>query len=984
MKKRLIIFKISAVIIFFSLQFSAFAQQNIVTGKVMGSDGLPLIGATVVVKGTSQGVITDVEGNYSIQANNNAELEFAYIGYVSLTEKVNNRKVIDVILQEDVQELEEILVVGYVVGNKRSVSGAVQRVTSDDMNMGYISSPIDAIRGKVSGLLISQNAGELGIPTLRIRGTSSLSGGSDPLVIIDGVFANLEMMYELSAQDIEEMTVLKDASETAQYGSRGAAGVIVITTKKGSDGRSSIDYTGQFGVSYAFKQIEMLDSDSFRNLKNNKFSGAGLDLEANTNWFDWVQNKYVMQNNHNLSLTRGGTSGSVRTSLGVNQRTGLVRGTNYDTYNFRVNGSQNALKNKLKFEYSLQTNYNINKSIPNVWSSALVYNPTFPSERNEITGMWDVDPAAQSMTTHPGEIMDTNSESSTSRITATGRATYNIIDGLSLSAFGSFDLLNSIRKNYYRNDVTNYAGVRGEARINNRNGQDWLSSVQLNYMKDFGVHSINALALIEAQSSYYFTNGVTVRGFDTNYFMWNNLRAGSTINWGDAISEANKNTILSYMSRFNYMYDNKYVITLNARTDGSSKLGANHKWGFFPSASAAWVVSNEGFMSDQTFISTLKLRAGYGVTGNQNAISPLNSLELMSPSGLSEYNSQTVVTYAVTSNSNPDLKWETKYTFDTGIDLSIFGGRVRTSIDYYRSHTKDMLYTYAVSVPPFTYPTLLANLGEITNHGFEFLINSDVIKRKDFNLSLTGNLAYNKNKLISLEGTYRGEEFTTPEWINVSSQGGAGMVGNTGVTYMSQGHPVGIFRLPVHDGFDEDENGHLTYRFKDLDNSGSIDLGDNGDREILGQVVPKVNASLGGRLRYKRLDISTQINGAFGHKIYNFTNMSLNNLNNFPLYNVIKDAPSNNIYDIKHTSFWLENGDYAHIEYISLGYNFPTKANSPITKAYIALSCNNVATITGYTGLTPLINSANFNSGIDARNVTPLQRTFTLMLQFSF
>ncbi|MDD5714275.1 MAG: SusC/RagA family TonB-linked outer membrane protein [Bacteroidales bacterium] len=966
------------------LSWVSYAQLHKVSGTVVGNDGNPLIGATVIIDGTPQGVTTDIDGNYSISTSPNATLRFEYIGFETITEPVEGRTMINVTLKEKATGLDEVLVIGYAVGNRRSVSGAVERVTAEEMNTGYISSPIDAIRGKVPGLVISQSGGELGTPTMRIRGTSSLSGGSDPLVIIDGVFGNLNMLYELSSQDIDEVTVLKDASETAQYGSRGAAGVIVVTTKKGKEGIARINYNGQFGVSQTFKNIQMLDASSFRNLMSTEFSGAGMDLGESTNWFNWVQNDFVFQNNHNLSLTQGNEKANMRASVGVNQRNGLVRGTNYDTYNFRVNATQMGLKNKLRLEFSAQGTYRESDSKPNVWSSALVYNPTFPSWRNPSTGMWDVDPAAQSMTTHPGELMDTEMETTHTRLTTTGRATYNIIDGLSVGAFGSFKVFNSLYKTYYRNDVTNYAGVRGQANIQNSNSNEWLASVQMNYIKEIGKHSINALGLVEAQSYYIFDNAVTVQGFDTNYFKWNNLQAGSTLDWGNATSNADKNSILSYMLRFNYMYDNKYVITLNARADGSSKLGANHKWGFFPSASAAWVISNESFMKDQTLFSTLKLRAGYGVTGNQNAISPLNSLQLMAPSGLSEYNSKPVVTYAITSNSNPDLQWETKYTFDVGLDISMLKGRLRATADYYRSYTKDMLYTYAVSVPPFTYTTLLANLGEMTNNGFELSVSADVIKSKDWKLTLAGNVAYNKNKLISLEGTYRGEEFTTAKWINVTSQGGAGMVGNTGVTYMAQGYPVGIFRLPVHDGFDEDSQGHLTYKFKDLDGSGSIDLGDDGDRAIVGQVVPKVNASLSIRLNYKKFDLAVQMNGAFRHHIYNFSSMALSNLNNFPLYNVMAEAPQRNIYDIKHTTYWLERGDYVHIEYITLGYNVLTRNAGLISDIRLALSCNNVATFTGYTGLTPLINSANFTSGIDARNVTPLQRTFTLMLQVNF
>ena len=957
---------------------SILAQQISVTGTVIGTDDEPIIGVSILVKGTTQGVITDLNGNYTINTNSDATLVFSYVGCITQEVAIAGRKKINITLVEDSKALDEVVVIGYAVGNKRSVSGAVDRVTAKDMNLGYIATPIDAIRGKVPGMVISQDGGNVNAePTVRIRGTSSLSGGNDPLVIIDGVFGSLEMLNTIAAQDIEEVTVLKDASETAQYGSRGAAGVIVVTTAKGKEGVSNITYNGQFGISHAYKQLQMLSPDEWRHVNQTLFSGVGKDLGASTNWMDWVQNSVYTQNNHTVSLTQATKKGSMRATFGINDRTGSVRNTGNTTYYGRFNSNLHGLNNKLSLEFNLSAIYRESKPGSNVWSSAAVYNPTYPSERNPETGIWDIDNNVSSMV-----VYDLKNEST--RINASARATYKIIDGLSLSAFGSFMYVNANNKAYYPNDVYAYRGNRGRAQVSNRHGKDWMGNIQANYSKEFNKHAINALALVEGQSYYTFNSSVYTEGFDTNYFKYNNLAAGALLSYGNASSGAQKNTLLSYMARLNYMFDNKYVITVNARTDGSSKLGANHKWGFFPSASAAWIISNEEFMKKQKIFSTLKLRAGYGVTGNQDAISPLNSLQVLSPNGISSYNNQSVVTYAVASNANPDLKWETKYTFDIGLDFTMFNGRLRGTMDYFHSTTKDLLYTYNVSVPPFTYPTLLANMGEMVNKGFEFSISGEVIKNKKWGLNLSGNVSFLKNKLISLSGAYNGEALTTTDWVVVSSAGGSGLTANTAVTYMAEGYPVGIFRLPVHDGFNQASDGKKTYKFKDLDGDGTIDHSDSGDREILGQVVPKVNMNLNAQLRYKQFDLSVQFNGAFGHKIYNATHLNYNNLNLFPSYNVLKTAPDLGIYDIVHTSYWLEKGDYVNIEYITLGYNIPTKVFKVFSNARIALSCNNVATITGYSGLTPMINSASFQGGVDSRNIYPINRTYTIQLILSF
>ena len=968
-----------------AIAFSALAlnAQQTVKGTVTDANGEPLIGAGAFVKGdTSHGTVTDIDGNYTLTDVDGSDvLVFSFMGYVTQEIPVNNRTVVNATLEEDNQYLDELVVVGYAVGNKRSVSGTVDRVQAEDMNSGLISSPIDAIRGKVPGLVISNAGGDISsTPTVRLRGTTSLSGGSDPLVIIDGVFTDISSLTDLSAQDIAEISVLKDASETAQYGSRGAAGVIVVQTMRGEEGRASVTYNGQFGVSQRYGRIETLSAEEYRHYGAGSLSS---DLGADTNWFDWIQNPMVTQNTHHLSISQGTRRGNMRASVGVNDRNGLVRGTDFTNYTARFITSQKALNDKLQIELALNGGYRTGNTVPqSIWAGALLYNPTYPTHRNPETGMWDVDRNVAGQTTHPGEVLESKTNIESTSLNATGRLTYNILPGFTASLFGSFDYRSSQTKSYSPNDLFNTTSYRGQASIRNSARRNWMTNFQLSYIKDIGKHSINALALVEAQEYYSFSNSSTARGFDTNYFGWNNLQAGSDVKYGDVTSSASKNTLLSYMARINYMYDDRYVITLNARADGSSKLGANHKWGFFPSASAAWIITNEEFMKNQDLISNLKFRVGYGVTGNQDAISALNSLQMLSPTGATSFNNQSSVTYGIISNANPDLKWEMKYTFDIGLDFALWDGRLQGTFDYYRSTTKDLLYTYDVSVPPFTYPTLLANMGEMTNNGFELSLTGDVINTRDMRLTLSGNVAYNKNKLVSLNGTYNGEQLTTPEWVSLATAQSSGLTANTGVTYMGEGYPVGVFRLPVWEGWNEDENGHKTYVLKDLDGDGTVDQSDLGDREILGQVIPKVTANFNVRFAWKNFDISAQLNGAFGHHIYNFTSNAMNYMGAFPVMNVMKGAPEKGIYELLHSSYYLEKGDYVNIEYITIGYNFGKALG--VQNARVALSCNNVGTITGYSGLTPLINSQSMNGGVDARNVTPLMRSYTLQLILTF
>lgn len=965
---------------------SVFAQRITVSGTVTDQNGEAVIGASILVPGTTTGVVTDLDGRYSLSnVDPRGSLQYSSVGYSTETVEVLGRTVINMVLEEETEQLDETIIVGYAIGNKRTVTGSVERVKAEDMNTGYVASPLDAISGKIPGMLITAAGGNISsTPTVRIRGTSSLSGGSTPLVIIDGTFSNMSTLERLNADDIAEVTVLKDASETAQYGSRGAAGVIVVTTARGKEGTASVTYNGTIGISQAYKRIEVMDGDEYRRLSNDKFGGGAMDLGYNTDWQDYVMNKVILQNNHSIALSQGSDKGNVRATIGVNDRNGTVKTQRNTNYNARINLTQYALKKKLRFDVNASGNYGTNSNPSSPWASALQWNPTFPTFRNKETGMWDLDPSTFGAS-HPGELMESENETVRSGLNLSSRITYMIIPGLSANVFGSFSYHTNTRKSFTPNDVSSATSTRGQASVNNSESKDWMTSAQLTYDKILGKHAINALALVEAQRYSSFSSGATARGFETNYFKWYNLGAGAVVKYGDVSSSASSNTLLSYMMRVNYMYANKYVVTANFRTDGSSKLGANHKWGYFPSASLAWILTEEPFMKDQKLFSNIKLRVGYGVTGNQDAISALNSLEMLSPNGVTSYVGQLVTTYSITRNYNPDLRWEKKYTFDTGVDFSMLKGRIRGTFDYYRSTTKDLLYTYTVPTPPFTFNRLLANMGEMTNNGVEFSLTGVIIAKKDMNLTVTANMAANRNKLVSLNGQYKGEDLTTPEWITLASVSAGGLTGNTAVTYMKEGLPVGLFRMPVFDGFDTNEEGQRTYRCKDLDGVEGIDATVNGDVETLGQVMPKLTSNLNINFSCKHWFASTQLSGAFGHKIYNFTKMDLHNLLRFPTVNLAKDVYDNGIYGLQyHNSYGLEPGDYVNIQYITVGYDLKPKRDAKVANLRVALSCNNLATFTKYTGLTPLIDSQSLTGGTDARNVYPIMRTYTLQLNFTF
>ncbi|HCB89657.1 MAG TPA: SusC/RagA family TonB-linked outer membrane protein, partial [Porphyromonadaceae bacterium] len=917
-------------------------------------------------------------------------LVISYVGYITQTIAIQNRNSIEVILQEDMELLDEVVVIGYATGSTRTISGAVEKVGREDMNAGVIVNPLDALKGKVAGVNIQKTGGD---PTagsaIRIRGTTSLSGGNDPLVVIDGVFGDLALLNALSPSDIESFTILKDASETAQYGSRGASGVIVVTTQKGKAGTKSINYDGTFGVEDVYKTINMLNADGYRAAVESMGYANALDKGANTNFMqEMLQTGYTQ--NHRISFGGGTAETNFRASLGVIDQKGIIKNNSMRNYTAKIDGSQLYFDNKLKLDLGMFGSKRESRYVNDyqkTFYSAASFNPTFPNTQND-DGTWPEDPNANEVDNPLGRLTISDKEDN-AYLSTNGRLTWAINDNLNLSAFGSYTYNAKENMNYIPTNIKQ--GVRegrGKAYRGMNKSNILMGNISLNYKKMFQNSRLDALALIEGQNYNYTGFGANARGFDTNFFGYDNLAAGAVVKYGDVSSYKNGYSLNSFLGRVNYMYANRYIATVNMRFDGSSKLGENNKWGFFPSASLAWVMSEESFLKDINEINEIKWRVGYGRTGNQDAISAYNSLLLMGPSGLTSVNGVPTVTYGYNRNANPDLRWETKDMFDVGMDASFFDRKLTATIDYYYSRTKDLLYNYDVPVPPFVHPKLLANLGEMENSGLEVSLGITPLRTEDMELTVSGNMAFQKNKLLSLSGTYMGQELNAAEYMQLARINGAGFQGgNTYVTYQVVGQPLGVFYLPKSNGIINDGLGSYSYNILNLDEDPAINLNNGADRYFAGQAMPKVIMGTNISFRYKAFDIQTQMNGAFGHKIYNGTSLSYMNMNVFPTYNVLPDAPEKKIFDSTVTDYWLEKGDYLHIAYVTLGYNFNVeKMKNWVNSIRLTASVNNLHTFTNYSGLSPMINSTTVNEelGLDDKRFYPLSRTYSLGLSINF
>lgn len=883
--------------------------------------------------------------------------------------------------------LDSLITVGYATGSLKTISGSVEKITETQMNKDQITNPLEAIRGRVPGLTIQRGTnGPAALDAVRLRGTTSLTSGNDPLIIVDGVFGDLSMLTSIYPTDIESFTILKDASETSQYGSRGASGVIEVTTKKGMGGKTQVNYNGSFGISTVYKNLKMLSADDFRRVASERGISI-LDKGNNTNFQKEIE-QTGLQQNHHIAFYGGSGESSYRVSLGFMDRKGVILNDDMTNFTSNMNMTQQIFDGFLNCELgmfgSIQKNDNL-VDLQKTFYSAATFNPTFPNHKNPDTNSWEGITTA-SQTTHPLAWMEVDDHDAISHISTHARLTFNLLKELKLSLFGAYTY-NIVEKSQY---LPISVWAHGQAYKGTRKMESLLGNMMLTYKKNWKKHYFDALALAELQKETYTGFYTTATNFNTDKFGYNNLQAGALRPWEGTNSYWEQPKLTSFMGRFSYTYADRYSLTLNARTDASSKFGANHKWGFFPSVSAAWVISEEKFMKQFPMVDNLKFRMGYGLAGNQSGIDSYTTLSLMKPNGVIPVGNSAAVSLGDLRNVNPDLKWEVKHTFNTGFDIALFGNRLLLSANYYNSKTTDMLYLYNVPVPPFTYNTLLANIGSMRNSGMEIAIGITPLKTQDMELNINANITFQQNKLLSLSGMYNGEMISAPTYKSLSSLDGAGFHGGYNhIVYQVVGQPLGVFYLPHSNGLVSDGNGGYTYDIADL-NGGGVSLEDGEDRYVAGQAVPKTILGSNISFRYKRFDISVQVNGAFGHKIFNGTSLTYMNMNIFPDYNVMKDAPRQNIKDQTATDYWLEKGNYVNFDYVTLGWNVPiervAKVKKYVRSLRLAFTVNNLATITGYSGLSPMINSSTVNStlGLDDKRGYPLARTYTLGLSINF
>lgn len=650
----------------------------------------------------------------------------------------------------------------------------------------------------------------------------------------------------------------------------------------------------------------------------------------------------------------------------------------------KIDVTQHAFDNRLVGDFGVFGSTYKNNDIFDpqmLFYSAACQNPTYPAGR-DANGNWTKNGSAYRINP-PSAVLAERSDQKEMYFNTHMRLLYKLAPSLNLSAFGSYSYTSNENSEFCPTWLWAQGNVyRGEFKK-----QEYLGNVSLDYAHTWGIHSLSAGLSTEYHYQERTAFWTRAKGITTNEFGYDNIGVTASRPYGATGSIYEDQSLASVMANASYTLYNKYKLTLTMRGDGSSMVGDDHTWGFFPSVSAEWDVKKERFLSGFDGINTLKLRTGYGRSGNLGGISAYTTMNNVQQTGIVPVNNTPTVTLGTIRNNNPDLKWETKSTFNIGGEIGLWHNRLMLTAEYYYSKTTDMLYSYDVPVPPFAYDKLLANIGAMSNQGLEIGFSIAPVQTKDIDLNVSMNLSFQKNKLLSLSGNYNGMNMSAANITAIGSIDGAGQNGgdNNHVLYQIVGQPLGVFYLPHCTGLYKDEQGTMKYKIEDLDNNGTIDFGDGGDRRICGQATPKVTLGSNISLRYKDFYMSLQMNGAFGHKIFNGTALAYNNMSSFPIYNVMKGAPERNIVDQNVSDYWLERGDYLNFEYLTIGYNVPVKSNI-VRSLRVSCSVNNLATITSYSGLTPMINSYVVNSsmGIDDKRCYPTYRTYSIGVSVQF
>ncbi len=977
-------------LLLFSGHSFAFQEQGkTIRGKVTDENKAPLQGVSVSAKGSGKSTVTTSEGNYTIMVNGtNDVVSFTFIGYAPKEVPAGTANVLNISLVSEAKQLKDVVVIGYGSSSKKDVTGSITSIKSEDFNQGVITTPAGLLQGKVAGLNVTKSGDPNQQPAVILRGPSTLrSGGAQqPFYVIDGVpGASIDL---LAPADIESIDVLKDAASTAIYGSRAANGVIIVTTKKAKVGQTRLSYSAYAGVEKVSKKIDVLSGDELRSyLKDNgqTLSSPANDDGANTDWQNLVERTGYSQN-HNLSFGGASTRSDYGVSVNYLKSEGILKNSSLKRTIFKGYINQKFFEDRLKLGISLTQS---GSNISDVFQSAILpgmlfYLPTVSpfnldgtyKENYTRTGSGPLNPLS---------LIDNNTiKIIDNEILINGIAQVDILKGL------KFTLSASTQKeqnnyNSYLNSASGLAvNLGGVARRNSYLNKNDVLESYLNYDRIFGRHNLKLLAGYSYQQNR--TNdgfGVQSQRFSNDNLTYNNLFLSNPSSVSQIAFDNNPIStlrLISYYGRVQYQYNNKYLLQASLRNDGSSAFGKNKRWGYFPAVSAGWRIIGEKFMDNVRAVSDLKLRAGYGVSGNSLGFDAFSALLVYgTPQGNNKFLYNGNITNAIgpVRSDNPDLKWESTSTVNIGLDFGLLKDRINGSVDYYIKKTSDLIYDqYPVSTTQYFLPIYTANVGRIKNSGFEFVLNAVPFKSKSFTWNSSLNFAHNTNVVETLSN----DKFTLPS-IPTAQVGGKGQSGNYSQV-VQPGYALGTYYLWHYLG--KDQNGISTYQKADGSTINTQPL--TTDARLTGSAQPKLVYGWSNSFTYKNFNLNFLVRGVTGNNILNVTLAALNNPADSKLQNIPRFTLGESFKDINGylvSDRFLESGSYLRLDNATLGYTIRPNITA-VKSIRLYVTGNNVFVITKYRGIDPEINIGGLTPGIDNNNYYPKTRTFLFGLIASF
>ena len=974
----------SALLLVSSLTF---AQSN-VSGTVKDANGEPLIGVSVLEVGTQNGAVTDMYGNYKLNVKPGAKLKISYIGFTPQTVKAGSNS--QIVLQEDNTALNEVVVVGYGTMRRKDVTSSITTVKAEDLNQGVFTDPGQMLQGKVPGLVVSSTADPNGSPTITLRGASTLrTGAMSPYYVVDGI-PGVDISI-VSPEDIESIDVLRDATATAIYGSKAANGVIIITTKKGAEEKTNVSYNGYVAFDNILKKYDVCTADDLRQYaKDNNITLK--DGGANTDWQDEVLRTGI-SHNHNVNISGGNGSTNYMISADLRKREGVIKMTGFDRFNVRSLVSTKTLKDHLTVSLGANMMYGKHFGVPSGNEGASVldamnyYSPT--NAIKNADGTWTVGSGSKNY--NPLALMEENkSETVWKRNQFVGKTALELWKGFVWSVNYSWSNYQSTYSAYNtRNSQLEGIGNKnGQATRNTYFGREQTFETYLNY--DFKVGKskwglMGGYSWEEKKNNDGF--GLSVEGYYNDDLGWYNMSYAQTIlgvqnSVQSGYLEKVRN--ISFYGRVNYSFDSRYMLQATIRRDGSSVFGKNNRWGTFPSVSAAWNITEEKFMQNQHIFDNLKLRAGYGISGNAMGFDVYSSYNTYGASGTFVYDGKTYRTYGATKNANPDLKWESTGMLNIGLDFAFLKGRLNGTVEVYHKKTKDLIWSYPVSTTQYIYGWMDANVGEMTNKGIEFTLNAVPVRTKNFMWSTTLNLSHNKNTVDKMQN----ETFHTTN-LTQGDPMVAGVSADGWTQRIMEGEPIGTFYTYQYAGI---VNGRSEYYVLDENGNRTDETTNNPslkDRSITGCAQPKLNAGWNNTLTYKNWSLNAFITGVFGNDVYNSARAHYTAAQMFSDgKNVLKEFLSNPVGDASSSlpsDRYIEKGSYVRLQTLSLSYTFRNCFNDWIQDLTLYGTANNLFTITNYKGLDPEVNMGGIDPGIDYRwSRYPHTRTFMVGVKINF